>query len=209
MNNNEKYEQLQQTCLCYKNDLDRERKRADELQKQLKQEKIRLILNFEDIIKGAEIPSQAKHDMMGDLELVRDNLFKSYEDYQSTSAGTVRAEKEINKFEEMVNKKEIIVETFEQICNQIHCENLKERHEKHLKKEQNGEHVYLNFWLWCQGYNEGTGTTDSKLFKEYLAKTNTELNFWQKKYIAEKYFNYVYEWNTIESKWIIKRIKQV
>lgn len=95
--------------------------------------------------------------------------------------------------------------SFEELYNEIHEENLKKDREEYLQRKLNGELVYLDFCIWCNAYHKGEGKNDPELFGTYLKETNTELNFWQKKHIAEKYFGWIYEWNVFEEKWNIKK----
>ena len=97
------------------------------------------------------------------------------------------------------------MKTFEELYNEIHEENLKKDREKYLQRTLNGESTYLDFCIWCNAYHKGECKNNPELFGTYLKETNTELNFWQKKHIAEKYFGWVYEWDCYNEKWSIKK----
>ncbi len=94
---------------------------------------------------------------------------------------------------------------FKELYNEIHEENLKKSKEEFTQRRLNGDSVYLDFCVWCNAYHKGEGKDDPVLFGAYLKETGQDLNFWQKKHIAEKYFGWIYEWNVYEEKWDIKK----
>ena len=81
----------------------------------------------------------------------------------------------------------------------------KEFEEMH-KKEINGDYIYTRFCVWCNAYKNGQGKHDANIFAEYIKENNIKLNWWQRKRIAENYFNYKIEWNGKE--WKSKKIKE-
>ena len=87
---------------------------------------------------------------------------------------------------------------------------------RHIKEAQandeariNGEYEYTKFKCWCNAFRNGEGKNDARVFAEFLKEENIELTFWQKKAIAEKYFNYEYEYNDATGEWIIKKKRSV
>ena len=83
----------------------------------------------------------------------------------------------------------------------------RERRERETSKAL-GEDVYTLFWVWCQAKRHGQDTDNDKVFSQYIKENNIELSFWQKKYLAEKYFGYRYEWQQDKQKWLITKIKE-
>lgn len=90
------------------------------------------------------------------------------------------------------------------------CELRKERFDNNLQKYKDsvnsGENAYLLFCCWCNAYNGFKGKNDDKTFGRYLKEKNVKLNFWQKKYIAEHYLGYKYDYSTENEKWLITKI---
>lgn len=96
---------------------------------------------------------------------------------------------------------------FETIANQIHEENARKRQQDELIKILTGEFIYIDFKCWCNAYNKGEGKNDAKVFAKFLKEEQIEINFWQKKHLAEKYFGYEYEYDYTNNKWKIRRVK--
>ena len=81
--------------------------------------------------------------------------------------------------------------------------------EEQKMRRINAEPFYTDFICWCNAFNHGEGQNDAKIFAKFLKEENIELNFWQKKHLAEKYFGYFYAWNGLEEKWeILKKEKE-
>ena len=108
-----------------------------------------------------------------------------------------KATKEYKKALKRIKKNELGAEEVEKLN--------KKAEEEFRQRILNGESVYLDFCIWCNAYHKGEGKNNPELFGTYLKENNTELNFWQKKHIAEKYFGWIYEWNVFENKWNIKK----
>lgn len=82
-----------------------------------------------------------------------------------------------------------------------------QRHKDYDESLKNGEHIYLSYCVWCNAFNNFKGKNDAKTFARFLISTNTKLNFWQKKHLAEKYFNYKYNYDYDNKKWNISKVK--
>lgn len=74
-----------------------------------------------------------------------------------------------------------------------------------LWNESTGENIYTDFKAWCNAYNGGKGKFDAYVFAEFLKAQNINIGFWQRKYLAEKYFGYQFEFTGND--WIIKKEK--
>lgn len=79
----------------------------------------------------------------------------------------------------------------------------RERYLQSVQKELNGENIYTRYKFWCSVYHEEGDETNATVFSEYLREYNIELTFWQRKYLAEKYFGYSFKWNNSEQDWDI------
>lgn len=99
----------------------------------------------------------------------------------------------------------MIFETFEEIAEQIQKEKAIENHNRAFNRKVTGEEQYVLFCAWCNAFNYGEGKNDPKVFKQYLKEENIELNFWQKKYLSEKYFNYEYKWDNDNGCWLSRK----
>ena len=77
------------------------------------------------------------------------------------------------------------------------------------RARSSGEYEYTKFKCWCNAFKNGKGQDSAKVFAEFLKKENINLDFWKKKAIAEKYFNYIYEYNCENDEWIIKKKREV
>lgn len=77
------------------------------------------------------------------------------------------------------------------------------RQSEFIRRETNGENIYTLFWVWCQAYKENT---DEKTFRRFLKQENKTLNFWQEKYLNEKYFGYKYTYDNKNQKWEIVKL---
>lgn len=97
------------------------------------------------------------------------------------------------------------MDNFYQQANEEH--EIKVRNEQLIKqdKENTGHNIYTMFCIWCNAFNKGQGKNDPKVFGKFLKEEKIELNFWQKKNIAEKHFNWIYDFDTKNNKWNIKR----
>lgn len=96
-------------------------------------------------------------------------------------------------------------QTFEEMVIEEHKIKERSRQYESLHREATGENQYSRFCIWCNAFNEGQGKLNSKIFAKYLKEENIELNFWQKKYLAEKYFGFEYTYNYNKDKWLIKK----
>ena len=98
-------------------------------------------------------------------------------------------------------------QTFEEQLRIEHNNSIqRESWERHFKQVR-GEYIYVNFCVWCNAFNNGNGKTDAKLFARFLKEQEIELNFWQRKHLAEKYFGYKYKFDRKKSDWEITKIK--
>ncbi len=86
----------------------------------------------------------------------------------------------------------------------------KERHEKEhwdrAWKESTGENIYTEFKAWCNAYKKGQGKNNPNTFAEFLKAEKKTLTFYQRKYIAEKYFGFKFVYNQEKNDWEIKRV---
>lgn len=97
------------------------------------------------------------------------------------------------------------MDNFYQLANEEH--EIKLRNERLIKEDKNntGESVYTMFCVWCNAFNKGNGKNDPEVFGKFLKQELIELNFHQKKHIAEKHFNWIYDFDLTNNKWNIKR----
>lgn len=58
-----------------------------------------------------------------------------------------------------------------------------------------GEHIYTRYCVWCNAEGKTEWKRNGVRFGEYLKRNGIELNFWQRKSIAEQYFGYRFSWN--------------
>lgn len=96
--------------------------------------------------------------------------------------------------------------TFNNLLKIENTTRLLKEHYKHKHEQINGEDIYIEFKVWCNAYNSGNGKNNAKLFAKFLKEQEIELNFWQKKYLAEKYFGYKYNFDRKKSDWEIKKV---
>lgn len=86
---------------------------------------------------------------------------------------------------------------------------IEERRKKERTRAKNraiyGEDVYVRFVTWCYAFKGEKAVKDPKMFSQFLKEEKIQLNFWQKKYLAENYFGFSYNWNMKESKWEISK----
>ena len=94
---------------------------------------------------------------------------------------------------------------FEQMIAEEYEIRIKKEREEKLMRALKGEDQYTDFCLWCNAFNKGQGKNDLKTFKRYLKETNSTINFWQGKHLAEKYFGFEYNWDNDTRKWIISK----
>lgn len=101
------------------------------------------------------------------------------------------------------------MEDFEtQIREMVEIRHQKERQEA-LTNEKSGENEYTKFKCWCNAFKNGKGQNDARVFAEYLKEEGKELEFNQKKYLAEKYFGYKYEYNYETHEWETHKRKAI
>lgn len=101
------------------------------------------------------------------------------------------------------------MEDFEtQIREMVEIRHSKEREEA-TRNANNGEDEYTRFKCWCNAFKNGKGKNDARVFAEYLKEEGKELEFNQKKYLAEKYFGYEYEYNYKTHEWTTKKKKDI
>ena len=96
--------------------------------------------------------------------------------------------------------------TFNQQIRELCYERQKAELWEQNRKKANGEYIYVNFCVWCNAFNNCKGKNDAKLFAKFLKKEKIELTFWQRKYLAEKYFGYKYEYDYEKKDWEIKKL---
>lgn len=66
--------------------------------------------------------------------------------------------------------------------------------------ERSGNGIYACFCGWCNGEGKMELKKNARAFAKWLKDNGIELDFWQRKAIAETYFGYRYEWNGDEWK---------
>lgn len=98
------------------------------------------------------------------------------------------------------------LDRFYSILREMRNERVERERRERETRQALGEDVYTLFWVWCQAKRHGQDTDNDKVFSQYLKDNNIELSFWQKKYLAEKYFGYRYEWNNEQQKWYIGKV---
>ena len=69
-----------------------------------------------------------------------------------------------------------------------------------------GDYIYSDYCLWCNAFNKGKGKNDAKLFAKFLRQEEIELNFWQRKHLAETHFEYKYKFNHDKNDWEINKV---
>ena len=94
---------------------------------------------------------------------------------------------------------------FYELALEVQRERLKRENEELNKKKRTGSNIYANFCAWCNAFKDEKSKTDVKVFNEFIAKENVEIDFYQKKCIAEKYFGYKYEYDYNDKKWRAKK----
>lgn len=72
--------------------------------------------------------------------------------------------------------------------------------------ERAGEGIYACFCGYCNAEGKAEWKGDAKKFGEWLTASGIELDFWQRKAIAENHFGYEYEWDGRE--WKTRKIKR-
>lgn len=68
-----------------------------------------------------------------------------------------------------------------------------------------GEGIYARYCAYCNAEGKVEWKGDPRKFGEWLKASGIELDFWQRKAIAENYFGFAYEWNG--SEWKIRKNK--
>ena len=72
--------------------------------------------------------------------------------------------------------------------------------------EMAGEGIYARYCAYCNAEGKVEWKGDPRKFGEWLKESGIELDFWQRKAIAENHFGYEYEWNGRE--WETRKIKR-
>lgn len=101
----------------------------------------------------------------------------------------------------------MVYEDFDTQIRQMQRERQREEYWRSVHNRVTGESIYTMYKCWCMGYRNGEDKTNAKVFGQYLKEHNIELTFWQRKYLAEKYFGYQYVWNAEKKDWDKKKIK--
>ena len=101
------------------------------------------------------------------------------------------------------------MEDFETIAREMTEIRQRKEREDARTKSLNGEAEYIKFKCWCNAFKNGKGQNDARVFAEYLKEEGKELEFNQKKYLAEKYFGYEYEYNYETHEWETHKRKAV
>lgn len=96
--------------------------------------------------------------------------------------------------------------TFKQELEVANKERLKEEKNKAFRRKINGEKIYTQYCVWCNGYANEKSKTNENEFKEWLKKERYELTFWEEKHLREKYFGYKYTYNHEKQKWEIEKV---
>lgn len=91
--------------------------------------------------------------------------------------------------------------SFDDLQKIIHKENLLNRKHDYEQAENNGENAFIEFKLFCNAFGKQQNQAN---FIEWEKKN--PLNFWQKKHLFQKYFNYVFEYDHDKEKWNAKTI---
>lgn len=94
---------------------------------------------------------------------------------------------------------------FYEIATEEHKIRQREEEYSNLKWKVSGEGEYARFCLWCNAFNKGQGKSNSEIFAKYLKEENIKLTFWQKKYLAEKYFGFEYDFDYFTRKWKVTK----
>lgn len=69
--------------------------------------------------------------------------------------------------------------------------------------ERAGEGIYARYCAYCNAEGKSEWKGDPRKFGEWLKASGIELDFWQRKAIAENHFGFAYEWNG--SEWKIRK----
>lgn len=94
---------------------------------------------------------------------------------------------------------------YQQLYESCNKERLAKQHARARNKAINGENIYIKFVTWCLAFKGDKAVNSPNVFAEFLKAENIELDFWQRKHIAEKYFGYRFTWNSQKSEWEITR----
>lgn len=71
--------------------------------------------------------------------------------------------------------------------------------------ERSGNGIYACFCGYCNGEGKTELKKNARAFAKWLKDNGIELDFWQRKAIAENHFGFAYEWNG--SEWKIRKNK--
>ena len=95
---------------------------------------------------------------------------------------------------------------FDTMIKEIHDERVAyERHSRKLAQIK-GENIYTLFCIWCNAFRNGEGKTNPNEFALFLKTENIGITPTQRRYLAEKYFGYKYEYKHDKGKWEIKMV---
>lgn len=98
--------------------------------------------------------------------------------------------------------------SFYEEIEEIHEAKVKEDYERHHLRKLRGDDTYTFFCLWCNAFNHGEGQDDSKLFAKFLKEENITLTSYQRRYLAEKYFGFKFEYDEKNAKWISRMVNK-
>lgn len=95
-----------------------------------------------------------------------------------------------------------------ELLREIHDERVARERAEYRERERNGENIYIWFCAWCNCHPNGEAMkVSAEWFGKYLKQEGIELNFWQRKAIAERHFGYEFEWDSDTKEWNIRKQK--
>lgn len=103
------------------------------------------------------------------------------------------------------------MQDFYEVAKLCHEDRLKLEKEEKQDFSRKIRLEYANYSLWCRANNK---LENEKTFNEYVKEEKPELNFWYKKAIFERYFNYTFEYiyqpnDSLNGKWKAKKNKAI
>ena len=97
------------------------------------------------------------------------------------------------------------MDDFNKQIQQIRNERARRNNEIWKDKEEKGEDVYLDYKIWCNTKARIDWKNNADVFGQWLKDNNISLTFYQRRYLAEKYFGARFTYDSNNQKWEIKR----
>lgn len=97
-------------------------------------------------------------------------------------------------------------QTFEEQIMGIRAERHRNESRERYLKEVRGEHIYLDFCVWCNCQGQAELRNNEKAFAEWLKRENRTLTEYQRRWIAENHFGWQFTWNKQKNEWESKKV---